>query len=132
MKTQSLKNRVANGFKLNQMNNETYALRRKVIEIIYTAKKKGFNLPRIEVRIVNTEINNGACGYAYLNKNIVHINEKWVNINNECLTFIVLHEIVHAVTGFEHDNNCYLMQPCLPSRNPNMELTWNRFGHYIK
>ena len=131
MRTQ-LKNKAAQGFNLNTMNNDTYALRRKVIDIIYQAKNKGFKLPRIEVRVVNTQVRNEACGYAYLGKNIVHINEKWINENTDCLTHIVLHEIVHAVTSFGHDNNCYLMQPSLPSRQPNLNKSWERFAHYIK
>ena len=131
MKTQ-LKNKTAQGFNLNRMNDDTYALRRKVINIIYEAKNKGFKLPRIEVRVVNTQVRNEACGYAYLGKNIVHINEKWINENTDCLTHIVLHEIVHAVTSFAHDNNCYLMQPSLPSRQPDLVKSWNRFAHYIK
>ena len=33
------------------MNKNTYALRRKVINLIYEVKNSGVNLPRIEVRI---------------------------------------------------------------------------------
>jgi hypothetical protein len=113
MRTQ-LKNTTAYGSKLRNMNDETYVLRRKVIDIIYSLKSE-VELPRIEVRIV-TEGHIGACGYAYLNKRIVHIVDKWTN--NPHLYKIVLHEIVHAVTGFEHDNNCKLMSPYL-----NKELT---------
>ena len=132
MRTQQLKNRTAQGFNLNKMSNDTYALRRKVIDIIYEAKNKGFKLPRIEVRVVNTEVRNHACGYAYLNSNVVHINEKYINDNIEFLTHVVLHEIVHAVKGFEHDNNCYLMRPNVPSKHPDLNQSWNRFAHYIK
>lgn len=132
MRTQELKNRTRQGFNLNKMNNDTYALRRKVINIIYEAKNRGFKLPRIEVRIVNSDNENDVCGYAYLNKNIIHINEKWCQYNEEALTHIVLHEIVHAVTGFEHDRLCYLMQPSLPSSKPLLSQSWLRFAHYIK
>ncbi len=108
MRTQ-LKNTTAYGSKLRKMNDETYTLRRKVIDIIYSLKAE-VELPRIEVRIV-TESECGACGYAYLNNRIVHIVDKWANSKH--LYKIVLHEIVHAVTGFEHDNNCKLMSPYL-------------------
>lgn len=108
MRTQ-LKNTTAYGSKLRRMNDETYTLRRKVIDIIYSLKAE-VELPRIEVRIV-TESQCGACGYAYLNEKIVHIIDKWTNSKH--LYKIVLHEIVHAVTGFEHDNNCRLMSPYL-------------------
>ena len=130
MRTQQLKNRTAKGFNLNKMNDDTYALRRKVIDIIYEAKNRGFKLPRIEVRVVNTETER-ACGYAYLNQKVVHINEKWINKDIESLTHIVLHEIVHAVTGFAHDSKCYLMQPQLPYL-PTLSKSWDRFAHYIK
>jgi len=131
MRTQAIKNRVKEGFKMNQMNNETYALRRKVINIIYEAKNRGFKLPRIEVRVVNAKATSNVCGYAYLKTNVIHINEDYINDNAERLTHLVLHEIVHAVTGFRHDEKCYLMHPNIPSK-ANLELAWNRFAHYIK
>ena len=43
MKTKKIKN-----FK---MNDNTYSLKRKVIDLIYEAKRGGVNLPRIEVRV---------------------------------------------------------------------------------
>jgi hypothetical protein len=45
MKTKQIKN--------NKMNDATYILRRKVINILYEAKDQGIKLPRINVRIGN-------------------------------------------------------------------------------
>jgi hypothetical protein len=123
-----LKNTTAYDFKLNKMNSDTYAMRRKVMDIIYEVKNKGYNIPRIEVRIVKDgDVN--ACGYAYLSENIVHINERY--IDDVRLREIVLHEIVHAVTGFEHDNSCYLMCESIPLIQDDEQM-WKCFDKYMK
>ena len=126
--TTALKNRTAFGHKLNRMNSDTYQLRRKVIDILYEIKSKGYNIPRIEVRIVSGGEKN-ICGYAYLSENIVHINETYSN--HPMLKHTVLHEVVHAVTGFGHDDNCYLMHPYLPKKY-NEELMWQCFDKYMR
>lgn len=101
----ALKNRTAFGHQLNTMNDNTYLLRRKVIDIIYELKKQ-VELPRIEVRIVSGgEYSN--CGYAYMGCNIVHINEK--HMDKPHFYQVVLHEILHAVLAIEHDEKCDLM-----------------------
>jgi predicted metal-dependent hydrolase len=128
MKTQ-LKNKTANNHSLNTMNDKTYQLRRKVIDIIYEVKKL-CNIPRIEVRIVSGG-NENNCGYAYLNANIIHINETYVNKEYIVLKFIVLHELVHAITGFKHDDNCPLMSPYLP-KTINEKIITETFLKYIK
>ena len=127
-KTKSLKNKAAFGAKINKMNDETYALRRKVIDAIYELKKI-VDLPRIEVRIVKGA--KGTCGYAYLNQRVIHIEERYAKISPEVLLHLVAHEVVHAVTGFEHDNNCYLMQP-YHNPNANKEKTIEAFKKYFK
>ncbi len=94
-----------NGMTKNlKMNNETYALRRKVISIIYDARKLT-NLPRIEVRI--TEDHKKILGRARMNKNIIWVTKE--AIKYKCLKAIVYHEILHAVFGIEHDDKCLLM-----------------------
>ncbi len=70
-------------------------------------------------------------GYAYLKQNIVHIDQCWADAVNDRLIHLVLHEIVHAVTGFNHDDDCYLMNPFIP-RNVNLDLTWKAFDYYMK
>ena len=122
-------NRASYGNKLNKMNDDTYALRRNVMSVIYEAKNKGFNLPRIEVRIVSGGESN-VCGYAYLNSNVVHITEKWSKVDTATLTHLVLHEIVHAVTGYGHSDSCYLMQPIIQIK-PNLEKSWSRFAFHM-
>lgn len=125
-------NKTSYGYKLNKMDDHTYNLRRKVINVLYDIKRKGFPIPRIEVRIVSedTDCQREVCGYAYLNQNVVHIVEKWANANSDMLTHLVLHEVVHAVTGFRHDDNCYLMNPTIPS-NPKVEKSWDAFSNYV-
>ena len=126
MKSQ-LKNKTSYKHSLCEMNDKTYELRSKVINIIREANSKGFNLPRIEVRIVTGGKENN-CGYAYLKKNIIHIHDKYVNDSR--LKHIVLHEVVHAVTGFEHDNKCPLMHPKVTS-NIDETILWNTFEKYV-
>lgn len=128
MSIKKYKNQTIKGAKVRRMNDETYALRRRAIDIIYGLKDElrviGKDLPRIEVRIVDTEPSVTACAYAYLGQNIVHISTKWAKHGTEEEFYhIVLHEIVHAVTGFRHDDNCYLMHPNLPiNPMPNKSL----------
>lgn len=111
------------------MNDDIYKLRRKVIDVIYEAKNKGFKLPRIEVRIVeNGEAN--VMGYAYLSENIVHIRKEYTSVEGDTFTHLVLHEIVHAVTGFGHDDDCFLMNPYIPNLC-NIEKSWQAFNKYL-
>lgn len=124
-----LKNKTAYGYKLNKMNDDTYALRRKVIDTIYEVKGKGFSIPRIEVRIVK-EGQSNIMGYAYMNSNIVHIAEKWAKVKNDRLTHLVLHEILHAIKGIEHDEKCYLMQSFIPNEI-EINKTWKAFNKYF-
>ena len=134
--TKQLKNKAIKGARVRKMDNATYALRRRVIDIIYEAKNElrahGLQLPRIEVRIVDTDPSVTACGYAYLGANVVHIATKWATNGTAAeLYHIVLHEIVHAATGFRHDENCYLMHPNLRS-NPQPEKSMAAFIKYFK
>lgn len=96
-----------------EMNDLTYEARREVINIIYRLNNvlgRQNRLPRIRVRITDDKIN--AAGYAMLKQR-----EIWIPLSyayskyptHKYLYQVVLHEIVHAVTGFEHDNNCPLM-----------------------
>ena len=69
------------------MNDNTYSLRRKVIDLIYEIKNSGVSLPRIDVRIgearkpnllgvamLNSQIN---CDEAYQINKRREENEKW-------------------------------------------------------
>lgn len=86
------------------MNDDTYALRRKVIDLLYEAKKM-VNLPRIEVKI--TEDDPTILGQAVLKSNKIWISQKVVK--NYDLRSIVWHELIHSVLGVGHDEKCPLM-----------------------
>jgi len=89
----------------HKMNNDTYALRRKVMDVIYSAKTIA-KLPRIDVRITNA-VDANTLGSAYIKGNSIFITEK--AIRRKDMTAIVLHEILHAVFGQEHVDSCPLM-----------------------
>ena len=101
-----------------KMNPDTYVLRRQVIDIVYQAKnelrKHGIDLPRLDVRITDNSGGRGfALGMGRLNDNIIWISTKSLSTYKAHLRDVVYHEIVHAVTGFMHDDNCKLMAPCI-------------------
>tara|TARA_R110002012_G_scaffold132693_1_gene285619 strand:- start:288 stop:659 length:372 start_codon:yes stop_codon:yes gene_type:complete len=91
-----------------KMNDNTYSLRRKVINLIYEVKNSGVNLPRIEVRIGEPRKQN-LLGCALLKDNKIWITDDAINMGEDALRNVVFHEIVHAVTGFGHDEKCPLM-----------------------
>ena len=91
-----------------EMNKETYSLRRKVINLIYEVKNSGVSLPRIEVRIGEPRKQN-LLGCAALKDNKIWITDDAIKMGEDALRNVVFHEIVHAVTGFGHDENCPLM-----------------------
>ena len=136
-------NRTSYDAKMMKMDQDVYQMRRKVMDVIYEVKRNGYKIPRVEVRIVE-EGQENIMGYAYLNQNIVHIKREWINsesttdfigldtgsTNEDRLTHLVLHEIVHAVTGFHHEEKCYLMNPIVPN-NVNVEKSWEAFSKYF-
>ena len=101
MKTKQIKN--------IKMNDAVYKLRRQVIELIYEAKKEIKDLPRIEVRIGEPR-NHKVLGVAELKNKKIWITKDAIDLGQDSLRNIVFHEIVHAVTGFGHDEKCPLMQ----------------------
>ena len=104
MKTKQIKN-----FK---MNDSVYKLRRQVIELIYEVKSQIKNLPRIDVRIGEPR-NHRTLGVAALSDCKIWITKDAIDLGPDALRNIVFHEIVHAVSGFGHDDKCSLMQPTL-------------------
>ena len=111
-----LKNRTPKGYRLKKMNDNTYRLRRRVINIIYELNnflkaKKRDPLPRVEVRIIEEhKCDRKIGGYAYIGKNIIHIPERSVHLSHTTLLRIVIHEVLHGI-GFHHDENCHIMHP---------------------
>jgi len=103
MKTKKIKN-----FK---MNDNTYSLRRKVIDLIYEAKRGGVNLPRIEVRIgeQSSAKHKNVLGCAKMSNNQMWITKDAIDLGSDILRNIVFHEIAHAVYGTQHDESCPLM-----------------------
>ena len=91
-----------------KMDNVTYPLRRKVINLIYEVKNSGVALPRIEVRIGEARKKN-VLGVAMLKDCKIWITDDAINMGEDALRNVVFHEIVHAVTGFGHDEKCPLM-----------------------
>lgn len=92
-----------------KMDNRVYQLRRKVIDMIYEVKNEIKSLPRIDVRIGEHKCNR-ILGVAALKQCIVWITEDAINQGEDRLRNTVYHEIVHAVTGFGHDESCPLME----------------------
>ena len=123
MKTKQIKN-----FK---MNDAVYKLRRQVIELIYEAKKEIKDLPRIEVRIGEAR-NHNVLGVAKLSKKQIWITKRAVDMSQDALRNIVYHEIVHAVTGFGHDDKCPLMKPTLDGYLLNKNECMKYLKKYIK
>lgn len=123
----SLKNTTCRNAKMLKMDNEIYALRRKVMDVLYEIKGRGYNIPRIEVRVVSEDTE--ACAYAYLGRNIVHFNKLYMNSNK--FTQIVLHEVVHASFGIGEVVGCKLMH-CSEFWNNNIckEDAWKVFDMY--
>ena len=105
-----MKTNLINNFK---MNDKVYALRRQVINLIYEVKREvKKDLPRIDVRIGEPR-NHKTLGVAALKDCKIWITKDAIDMGEDALRNIVFHEIVHAVTGFGHDDSCSLMQPTL-------------------
>lgn len=94
------------------MNADTYALRRKVIDIIYLLKNH-LDLPRIEVRITDTPHDETLAIGTMDHTSVIWVTEKAVNMEYAELLHIVAHEIGHAVYKKKHNEKCPLMAPVL-------------------
>lgn len=85
-----------------KMSDETYKLRRKVIDYIYEAKRIYPRLPRITVRI--TENDDKIAGLALVGGNTI-----WITSDYVAKRGVVFHEILHACFGVRHIPGCPLM-----------------------
>ena len=102
-----------------KMNDKVYSERRQVMDIVYEAKKLlGDKFERVDVRIGKANKGEIALGVGRLNMNIIWIEEKTLTLHKNIRRQIVLHEIVHALTGFGHDDKCPLMKPCVDTKTP--------------
>lgn len=123
MKTKQIKN--------FDMNGSTYKMRRQVIDMLYEIKKEVKNFPRIEVRIGEAR-NHNVLGVAKLKDKKIWITKKAVDMSEDALRNIVYHEVVHAVTGFEHDDKCPLMKPTLDGYLLNKKQCMEYLKKYLE
>ena len=92
----------------NQMNDLTYVLRRKVIDILYEAKRQRIDLPRINVRI-GTPAKGHENVLGVGGRLNIWITEKAISRGHNYLLHVTLHELCHAVFNLDHDEKCKLM-----------------------
>jgi|TARA_B100000035_G_scaffold251178_1_gene220261 hypothetical protein len=123
MKTKQIKNFI--------MNNEVYKLRHKVVSMLYEIKREVKDFPRIEVRIGEAR-NHNVLGVAKLSKKQIWITKRAVDMSEDALRNIVYHEVVHAVTGFEHDDKCPLMKPTLDGYLLNKKQCMEYLKKYLE
>ena len=113
------------------MNDNTYKMRRQVINMLYEIKKEIKNFPRIEVRIGEAR-NHNVLGVAQLKDKKIWITKRAVDMSEDALRNIVYHEVVHAVTGFGHDDLCPLMKPTLDGYLLNKNQCMEYLKKYLK
>jgi len=102
-----------NGFTNKRMNKAVYAERREIMKHIYNAKtllrSVSINMPRIDIRIVEADKTKvTALGLARMRDNIIWIPSDALKYKKHIYQ-IVLHELLHAIWGIDHDLNCKLM-----------------------
>jgi predicted metal-dependent hydrolase len=94
------------GANIKDMDSETYKLRREVIDIIYKIKKIIPELPRLQVRVVDTvphiRKEQGWLGFAYTGQDTIFIDNEFIKNTGNHLEYVVAHEVIHAVTGAIH------------------------------
>ena len=127
------KSKTTKNFNNYKMTPEVYKLKRKVINILYELKDKGFNIPRIDVRIGQHK-DCQVLGVARLNNNIIWITEKAIDKKENEFYHTVLHELLHTIYGCEHDNKCHIMTPYQPkvvfSKNKLLKIFKNYYNKY--
>jgi len=105
------KNFKAKGHTNKRMNEEVYAERRQVMDMIYRAKNllraNGIVMPRIDVRITTMRKDTTTCGSARMGGNLIWIPD--ATLKQPYLYKVVLHELCHTIWNIEHDQNCKLM-----------------------
>lgn len=119
---------------IKKMDDATYTQRRKVMDFVYEAKNllrsEGIALPRIAVRITDAgNCESNYAGVAGLNTKEIYIPTR--TLNKWYLRQVVLHEIVHAVTGFMHDDKCPLMHTYIQPGHTQEEID-KKFVSYFK
>jgi hypothetical protein len=87
-----------------RMSDEVYKMRREIIDIIYRVKKLVPNMPRISVRVADNDDEVLGCA-------TMRGREMWITERSTSDLAVVLHEILHAWKGIDHDDTCKLMHP---------------------
>ena len=124
-----MKNKI---IKNKKMSPEVYELKQIVLGIIYKAKTMA-KLPWIQVKVGDATAGNEATlGLAKLRANKLWITEKAINYGPQKLTHIVLHEVLHAVYGKDHDESCPLMSACLPAKPLSQDECYRHFVKHTK
>ena len=113
------------------MNNEVYKLRHKVVSMLYEIKREVKDFPRIEVRIGEAR-NHNVLGVAKLKDKKIWITKRAVDMSEDALRNVVYHEVVHAVTGFEHDDKCPLMKPYIDGYLLNKKQCMKYLKKYLE
>jgi len=99
------------GYRPRDMSTDTYALKRRVIGFVYEAKNLiGDKFERVNVVIGDSPPGN--LGAAFTGKKAIFIAARVAETaSDDDLRSTVFHELVHAITGFRHDDTCPLMAP---------------------
>lgn len=112
-----MKHTVTKELKNKEMNKNTYAQRRKVMNMIYLLKEH-IDLPRIEVRV--TENHDKWLGMGVLGGKgiVIWITEFGTELRDSSLLHLVAHEIGHSVFKLRHSDDCPLMKQGLSMNSP--------------
>ena len=112
----------------NKMNDATFILRRKVIDILYEAKRQRIDLPRINVRI-GTPAKGHENVLGVGGRLNIWITEKAISRGHNYLLHVTLHELCHAVFNLDHDEKCKLMASTIGTPCEAREA-WTIFKQY--
>jgi len=94
-----------------EMNDETYALRRKVMGFVYEAREVlGEAFKRVDIRITDCD-REGRLGEAKMGDCIIWIPAATIEKAKRDLDIrhVVFHEIAHAIFAAPHNEGCMLM-----------------------
>ena len=127
------KQRMTSGTLKNKvMNKDTYQLRRKVMSFIYEIKNIVPDTPRVDVRITDshdTDSNAKIVAQARLKDKVIWISDYIINKPENVFRNTVYHEMLHAVYGIGHDNDCPVM--CQGTKNVSKEKCQKVYMSYV-
>ena len=131
------RNRFDEGRRKNlEMNPETYAMRRKVMNHIYRARELVPELPRVGVRITEDakSFENGATilGTAAMNDYIIWICKS--SVERPDLKYVVFHELVHTFFKYGHssDKKSLMYTSIQKMTDSEIEKDFVRYSQLVK